>query len=160
MSTFTAGLAFKHALFEAIRDLYAANPETEAVLVCPGMPGTYQPEEIVSVTRLQVAQTFATMGHQRSREETLTVDVVFSVIHGGGGADADALELSSQARSFELLGMIEHHVRKVDTTLGGVVRQCLLTSVETDGQTPEEYLAQGRGVDVTATFTAQNRVTG
>lgn len=156
MSQFTAGMAFKRALFELIRDLLGEAPDTADVLVAPGMPGTFQPDEIVSVTRLQVEHDFATMGTNRSREETLRVDVVFSCLFGGGGEQ----ELPAQERAFELLGHIEQHIRMNDVTLGGVVRQCFLTSVETDGQTPEEYMAQGRGVDVTATFTARNRIKG
>ncbi|PRB69516.1 hypothetical protein [Arthrobacter sp. MYb213] len=155
-TTFTAGMAFKRALYEKIRDLYADDPATQDVLVCPGTPGSFTPDEIVAVTSLEIQQDFATMGPNRSREETLTVDVVFSCLFGGD----DTQELPSQERAFELLSIIERHVRMEDTTLNGTVRHCLLTSVQTDGQTPAEYLHAGRGVDMTATFTARNRVRG
>lgn len=155
-SAFTAGMAFKKALFQRIQDLLADTPGAQDVLVCPGTPGTFQPDEIVAVTALEVQQDFATMGPNRTREETLTVTVVFSCLFGGDSTQ----ELPSQERAFDLLGIIERDVRMTDTTLGGVVRQCMLTGVQTDGQTPEEYLQAGRGVDVTATFTARNRVRG
>ncbi|WP_434922935.1 hypothetical protein ACR9WD_05960 [Glutamicibacter sp. PAEs-4] len=155
-STFTAGMAFKKALFEAIKTIMAETADTEDVLVAPGTPGSFQPDEIIAVTELEVQQDFATMGANRTREETLTVSVVFSCLFGGD----ETQELPAQERAFDLLGRIERHVRMEDTTLGGVVRQCLLTGVQTDGQTPEEYLQAGRGVDVTATFTARNRVRG
>ncbi|MHC6176238.1 hypothetical protein [Glutamicibacter sp. X7] len=156
MSTFTAGLAFKAALYQACKDLLAADPDTKDVLVCPGTPGSFQPADIVAVTRLEVQQDFAAMGTNRSREETLAVDIVFSCLIEGDGEQ----ELPAQQRAFDLLGKIEHHVRMTDTTLGGTVRHCLLTGVQTDGQTPDEYLHAGRGVDVIATFTARNRVRG
>ena len=155
-SAFTAGMAFKKALYEAITQIMADRPDSKNVLVAPGTPGSFQPDEIIAVTELEVQQDFATMGTNRTREETLTVTVVFSCLRGGDHTQ----ELPAQERAFELLGRVEHHVRMTDTTLGGVVRQCLLTGVQTDGQTPEEYLQAGRGVDVTATFTARNRVRG
>lgn len=156
MSTFTAGMAFKAALYEAIKTLFADDPEAKDVLVCPGAPGNFAPDDIVAVTRLEVQQDFATMGANRGREETLTVDVVFSCLINGDGEQ----ELPAQQRAFDLLGKIEYYVRMTDTTLGGTVRHCLLTGVQTDGQTPDEYLQAGRGVDVVATFTARNRVRG
>lgn len=155
-STFTAGMAYKKALYEKISELFAAEASTKDVLVCPGAPGSFEADEIVAVTRLEIQQDFSTMGINRSREETLAVDVVFSCLFGGDGTQ----ELPAQERAFELLGIIERHVRIVDTTLNGTVRQCFLTGVQTDGQTPDEYLNAGRGVDVVATFTARNRVRG
>ncbi|WP_411732184.1 hypothetical protein [Paeniglutamicibacter sp.] len=155
MSSFTNGLAFKQAIFEATKTIMQADEATADVYVCPGTPGTYKPADIISFGRLSVAQAPANLGTRRSREETLTVEVTLSCFIGGD----DSGELPSQVRAFELLGLIERHVRVTDTTLGGVVRHCFLTNVETDGATPEEYTAQGRAVDVVATFTAQNRVT-
>ncbi|ASN39000.1 hypothetical protein CGQ24_08215 [Arthrobacter sp. 7749] len=154
MSTFTAALAVKRALYEVTRDLMLASPETEHVMVCPGAPGTFSPEDIIAFQRISVSQAPATLSSRRSREETITVEATISCFIGGD----ESGELPSQERAFDLLGMIERQVRVVDTTLGGVVRQCFLTSVETEGATPPEYQAQGRAVDVTAIFTAQNRV--
>lgn len=155
MSSVSAVLQFKKALFETTKNLMESNPDTEHVYVCPGTPGTFNPEDIIAFGRFSVAQATATLGARRSREETLTVEVTISCFRGG----AEEGELPSQERALELLGVIERYVRRDDTTLGGVVRQCFLTNVESDGATPEEFLAQGRAVDVTATFTAQNRVT-
>lgn len=153
-STFTAALAFKKALYEATKTLMASNEETKDVYVCPGTPGTYTPEDIISYGRVTANQDVATMGTNRAREETLTVEVTVSCFIAG---DEDQ-ELPSQERAFELIGLIERYVRMTDTTLGGVVRQCFLTSVDSDGATPPEMAAQGRDVEVTATFTAKNRV--
>lgn len=155
MSTFTAALAAKRALFEVTQELMRSTPGTKDVMVWPGAPGTFSPEDIIAFQRVSVSQAPATMSSRRSREETITVEATISCFIGGD----ESGELPSQERAFELLGMIERYVRITDTTLGGVVRQCFLTSVETDGATPPEYQAQGRAVDVTAIFTAQNRVT-
>lgn len=149
-----AGLAFKQALFERIETLMAEGEDTKDVLVCPGAPGTFLPDEIIAVTQMEAQFDFATLGTNRSREVTMTVDVVFSCLFQGDGS----MELPAQTRAMDLISRIEESVRLNDSTLGGVVRHCLLTSVQTDGVTPEEYLQAGRGVDVTATFTARHRV--
>lgn len=153
-SPIAAGMEFKKALFERTKQLMADGADTKDVLVCPGAPGTFQPDEIIAVTRMEAQFDFATMGTNRSREVTLSVDVVFSCLFSGD----ETLELSAQERAFDLLDRLEASVRMDDTTLGGVVRHCFLASVQTDGQTPEEYQQAGRGVDVTATFTARHRI--
>lgn len=156
MSKFTHALEFKKALYNITTQLLADDPDTADAMVCPGLPGTFDAPDLLVFGRVSMSQSPATMGTNRSREETLTVELTISCFMGG---DEDQ-ELPSQERAFELLGKIEYYVRMTDTTLGGVVRQCFLTSVDTDGETPPEYSAKGRAVDVTATFTAQNRVTG
>jgi len=154
MGSTTAALAVKKALYDTAVRLWADDPQTRDVLVCFGTPGNFQPEEIVAFTGVSADLGFATMGQQRSRNESITATVVFSVIFGGD----EEMELSSQERAMELLGQLEHEVRTKDTTLGGLVQHCMLTQIETDGQTPEEYKAQGRGVDLTARFTAVHRI--
>jgi hypothetical protein len=156
MSQFTNALEFKKALYNATKQLLAEDPETVEASVNPGLPGTFDAPDLLVFGKVSMSQSVATMGTNRSREETLTVELTISCFLGG---DEDQ-ELPSQERAFMILGKIERYVRMTDTTLGGVVRQCFLTSVETDGETPAEYSAEGRAVDVTAIFTAQNRVTG
>lgn len=150
----TLGLAFKKAFYLAVKDLMAEGYETEHVYVVFGQPATYQPEDIVSFGRLSVGQAAATMSTNRSREETLTLEVTVSCFMGG---DEDA-EFATAERAYELLRRIEHHVRMTDTTLGGVVRQCFLTNHESEGATPEDLIEQGRVTEVVATFTAQARI--
>lgn len=150
----TLGLAYKKAFYEAVKKLMAGVYDTEHVYVVFGQPATYNPDDIVSFGRLTVGQQAATMSTNRSREETLTVEVTVSCFLGG---DEEA-EIATAERAYELLRRIEHHVRMTDTTLGGVVRQCLLTSHESEGATPEDLIEQGRVTEVVATFTAQARV--
>ena len=150
----TLALAFKKAFFEAVKELMARTPETEHVYVVFGQPSTYAPADIVAFGRLTSGQNPATLGTPRSREETLTLEVMISCFVGGG----EEAELAASERVYELLRMIERHVRMTDTTVGGTVRHCFLTSHESDGMTPEDLIEQGRVIDVIATFTAAARV--
>lgn len=157
MSTGTAALSFKKALYTTIKTLVAASPTYKDAAVFPGTPGTFLPDDIIQVGKFSSIQEPATMSaSQRSREESLTVEVTISC-HVGGGED---MEMLSQERALDLLMLIERYVRTTDTTLGGVVRHCFLTSIDSDGATPPEYIHEGRAIDVTAQFEARNRVTG
>lgn len=150
----TLGLAFKSAFYEAIKALFAGDPDTEHVYVVFGQPATYNPDDIVSFGRITAGQDAATMGTNRSREESLTLDVTVSCFMGGG----EESEIASAQRAYELLRRIEHYVRMTDTTLGGVVRMCVLTSHESEGATPEEIISEGRVTEVVATFAARARI--
>jgi len=150
----TLGLAFKKAFHAGIKELFAEDPDTEHAYVVFGQPTTYVPDDIVAFGRLTAGQDAATMGTNRSREETLTLDVTVSCFRGG---DEEA-EIATAERAYELLRRIEHHVRMTDTTLGGVVRECVLTSHESEGATPEDLIEEGRVTEVIATFTARARI--
>ncbi|MEE2568602.1 hypothetical protein V1638_04220 [Pseudarthrobacter sp. J64] len=150
----TLGFEFKKAFYEAAKQLMASTPGTEHVYVVFGQPATYVPEDIIAFGRITAGQDAATLSTNRSREETLTLEVMLSCFQGGG----EEAELVASERCYELLRLIERHVRMTDTTVGGTVRECFLTSHESDGATPEELLEQGRVIDVTATFTAKARV--
>ena len=150
----TAAFAFKKQLYETVRDLMAGTPETADVYVCFGLPGTFSPEDIIAFNRIESGQDPATLSSNRAREETLTATVTISCFRGGG----EEAELVAAERCYELLRLIEHQVRMVDTTVGGTVRDCFLTSHESDGETPEDLASSGRVIDVNATFTAHARV--
>jgi hypothetical protein len=151
----TLALAFKKAFYQAVKTLMADGYDTEHVYVVFGQPATYVPEDIVSFGRLSSGQASATMSTNRSREETLTLDVTVSCFMGG---DEEA-EISTAERCYELLRRIEHQVRTTDTTVGGTVRECFLTSHESEGATPEDLIEEGRVTEVVATFTARARIT-
>lgn len=151
----TLGLAFKKAFYEAVKTLMAEGYDTEHVYVVFGQPATYNPDDIVSFGRLSVGQAAATLSTNRSREETLSLEVTVSCFLGG---DEEA-EIATAERAYELLRRIERHVRMTDTTLGGIVRECVLTSHESEGATPEDLIDQGRVTEVVATFTAKARIT-
>lgn len=150
----TVAIAFKEAFYNAAKALMAGNHETEQVYVVFGQPATIDPDEIISLGFVGAGQEKATMGSNRAREETLTLDVQISVVRGG----AEEAEIEASRRCYELLRMLEYQVRMTDTTVGGTVRECFLTSHESPGATPEDVMHNGRMIDVLATFTAKARI--
>lgn len=154
MSTATAADEFKLALFEATRDLMAEAEDTQQVLVTYGAPGTFEPEDLVSFTGTESVQEGATMGN-RGRQETLIQEVQISCWRGGG----QEMELVCAQRAYQLLRMIENYCRKTDTTVGGTVLWCFLTSHESFGQTDPQFIDKGRVIEITAKFTARSRIT-
>ncbi|HUX70577.1 MAG TPA: hypothetical protein VMV41_08725 [Cellulomonadaceae bacterium] len=153
-SSVTAAQAYKAALVDAMTALVA----DQEVLVTFGHPGREVANwhDIVSFADTSSAQQVATMGTNRSREETLTQKVWISCERAG---DQDQERVASDA-AYALLGLLEHHVRVTDTTLGGVVRQCFLTSHTATGETDPKFLDYGRLIEIEAEFTALVRVTG
>lgn len=141
---------FKAALFTAAKLLYVA-----PIQVVYGHPGTDQENDIVSFGRVSSVQDFATMTPNRTREELLTCDVVFSCYRGGGGITAEQV---AAEQTYALLGQLEYYTRFTDTTLGGIVRWCFLTSHDSDGTTQGGSLQGGRTITTTATFTARARI--
>jgi hypothetical protein len=151
----TVAPEFKNAFFSMAQQLLAADPDTEAVYVVFGQPGTLEPDDIIKIGRVEARQESATLGTNRAREETLTLEVTISCYRGGG----PEMEQVASDRAYHLLRLLAEQVRTGDTTLGGVVRWCFLTSSESDGATDPDDIAQGRTIDVAATFTAAARVT-
>lgn len=153
MSTATAADEFKEAMYTAVRDLMAEDEETKDVLVTYGAPGTFDPEDLVSFLDVTSEQDPSTMGN-RGRREVLTLDVAISCWRGGGAE----MELVCARRAYKLLRMIEFYCRRTDTTVGGTVQWCFLTSHESSGQTDPQFLETGRVIEITAKFTAQSRI--
>lgn len=84
------------------------------------------------------------------RDSVLTCDVLVLARR----TDQRAADL----RAADLLAFIEHHVAHVDPTLGGAVLWCSVTSHQSTGITPGPDMPDGRGTEITATFTAQARI--
>ena len=82
--TATVADAFKLAFYEAIKELMANDPETPHVYVTFGWPGTLDPADIVSFLGVTSEQSAATMSTNRSREESLQLEVSISCFVGGG----------------------------------------------------------------------------
>lgn len=153
-NTATAAQDFKLAFVSVARALWT---ETEPeVLVTFGHPGMNAPNDIVAFLDLTSSQEPGPMGPRRARDETLTINVQFSIFRGGRG---DEVETMCSARAYKLLDDLETYVRVTDTTLGGVVRHCFLTSHTSEGATEPQIISKGRLIDVTAVFTALTRIT-
>lgn len=146
----TAAPTLRNNLITLCETLWASEP----VHVSNGHPGPVQIDDIVAIMGVTAEQEPATYGTSRGREETLTVTVMFS-IYRAGGAD---MEKVAADRAYELLGELEEYVRVTDTTVGGAVRECFLTSHRSDGSTDPQVIASGRLYEIEAVFTAKARV--
>lgn len=153
MSTATHADDFKVSFYEAVKGMFALDPETEQVLVTYGAPANYSPPDIVSFLDLTAEQVMATMGN-RGREETLLITVSISCLVNGG----QEAELLAAQRAYYLLRTIEYYARVTDTTIGGSVRHCFLERHTSSGQTDPALIAQGRVCEIVADFRAQARV--
>jgi hypothetical protein len=147
----TVAYDFKKGFYEAVRDLFATDENTQYVLVVLGSPATLEPEDIVAFQGITSDQQAVTMGN-RGREETLTLEVQISCWYGGSDEDIP------MARAYDLLGRIERYARKTDPTISGTVRHCFLVGHDAQGFTDPADLAKGRTVDITARFQAQARI--
>lgn len=137
--------ALKAAVVTAIND--------PAVQVALGFPWPQEAQDIIALGDGRSTVDVATMGQARSRDETLSIDLTVSVFRPGGQEQAEV----AQDRAYELLAAIEHHLRTTDPTLGGLVRQCLLTEHEIASEPFDDGTTMGRTVEVAATFTALAR---
>lgn len=151
----TIAADFKNNFYAAVRDLMAAGPDTAYVLVAFGQPGTFDPDDIVSIARVSEQQTEATISTNRTRNETITLEVLISCYRGGG----PEMEQVASDRAYQLLRMIETQVRVTDTTVGGTCWWCFLQSHESAGATDPALIDQGRTIEITAMFEARARIT-
>lgn len=153
--TATAGDEFKDNFYNAIQAQFAADPNYNQVLVTYGLPGNYNPDDIVSFMGVQSNQTFANEGQKRSRDETLSLVIVISCVRGGGAE----MELVCSQRAFAILRAIAYYARATDTTIGGSVLWCFLASYQTPGHTDPQVAEQNRCIEITARFDARARIT-
>lgn len=153
MTRSSNGLAVKRALVAAAR---ALNPPAANYAVYFGYPGDTYPDEAVAFTDTRSTQDVATMSTRRTRDETIEQDVLIVVTFQGS---SDEAQEAAEARAYALLGGIEDYCRATDTTLGGSVLWCTLTSHNVEGYTPAENRASGYACQISATFTARARIT-
>lgn len=151
-STASAALAVS----DALRAVTVSTINDAAVLVCEGSPGNAFPDDCVSFQQITTQQDPATLGTRRSRNENLTIKVIFSIYRKGAGAT----EATVKQRAWSLLGGVETYLRRTDPTLGGVCEWCFLTSVDADSSLDPMEIAEGRLYELNATFSAFVRITG
>jgi hypothetical protein len=103
-------------------------------------------------------QEIATMSTNRTREETLTVEVIFSC--WGGGSD----QRTVTERAYTLLALLENYLQNpgvgpsTQITLGGVVRNARVMGHELAETEDPDDMALGRLAEITATVTARVRI--
>lgn len=143
---------FKAGMVSAALTVY----DKTTTYVTSGEPSQDVLAELVSIGTVTIAQTPATIGDNRGREETLTCEVMLSVFRGGD----DDQQTTADTRVGDLLALLEQQVHYTDTTLGGVVRECFLTSATLDsGPGAMGDNRRGRLAVINATFTAKARIT-
>jgi hypothetical protein len=140
------GSALKAALFAALPNVAAlASP----VLVCYGLPGKYQPDDIVAILDSEGDSVPATIGSPRSREETIRQTFTVSCYRGGDD------QQTCTERAFTLMDAVVNYCRTTDPTVGGTVRSLLPDVSWALEETVEE---QGRVSDLTFTLTFNARI--
>lgn len=143
----TKAAAFKLGLVDA---LTAAMPS--GVLVTYGHPGALSADDIVAVRSVSSDLAVATMSTNRSREETLTARVTFSCWRGGTD------QQTVTERAYALLELLDTSLRVTDITVGGTVRDSMISGHElAEGEEPDD-LTRGRIAEIDVTITARARI--
>jgi len=148
----TAALTFKNAMVAAAQTIW---PTGDAVRVSFGHPGATTADDIIAFMDVSSVQEPAALGARRQRQETLELTVVVSCYRAGG---AEQEKIASD-RAYSLLGLLTQQVRVTDTTVGGTVLFCFLTSHQSDGATDPDMISVGRLIEISAVFTAEARIT-
>lgn len=150
----TSAIAIKSALVAVLSTLYA--PETPAVQVTYGMPGTWQGSDIVAVTDIDTEISRPTMGTARSREEESSVTVVVSVFRSGTDAD---LQQNATERAYALADLLQQRFRTApNETLGGACREAWVSNMSLQEADDPEIIAKGRSATVIATVMCRARI--
>ena len=150
--TATAGLAVKTRFYENAKNLFA--PDVVSVMFGISVENRDRNQAVAFLDVKSRQETGPLSASNRSRDEALDLTVVISVASAG---DVDDKPVHDAA--FGLLRDLEYYVRQTNTTLDGTCRECFLTGYETFGYTPVKNLAQGRLLEIEATFTAKVRIT-
>jgi hypothetical protein len=128
------------------------------VLVSFGDPGAYQPDVIVAVMGGQIPVARPTMGTNRSREKTVTMDVIISVFVAGGDPSQTSAWTTAQAMS----DLLEAYFRtSPNETLSGACREAWVTNtapVFSNARDAATGNQTGSICDITVTITAAVRI--
>lgn len=153
VSPVLAAYEFKQAFYTVAKELFkTSHPEFEIVR---GLIGANIPDEYMQVLGTSTDHEAATMGSNRTREETIQLETQWFIFrHGEVDADQEAEDYL-----FARLGELEKHIRVNDITLGGVVRHCLLSTIATDSARIENAgTSQGRLAAAIAIWEAPIRI--
>lgn len=147
----TRAIAYKTAMRDTAR---AILPDDTQIVW--GHPGNVYGNRILAVMDMTTDQQPGPMGPRRNRDETLILAVVALVTVAGSD---DTAQEEAETGAVGLIATLEQYVRVTDTTLGGAVSECWLTSLDVQGYTPDEQRSAGWASQVIATFTAKARIT-
>lgn len=154
--------AVRAALVNVMNGLYQA-----PTLVLYGPSGADLPDEIVGLRGSKVPEIQRPVSTPtRIREEVVETEVGFSVwTEDATGEDDQRI----YERAFTLLGLLADYFKtKPNETLGGACREALVTSYEDGGgvstyfredpDTPGEFIANGRLIELVAVVTSKARI--
>ena len=157
MPTTTAAFDLKQALYTAV-PLAVPAAAAGTVQVGYGYPTNLRDDSVL-IMGVQTVQEWRTSN--RSREETLEVEVVVSAWRVSAQAQLDADEAA-----YGYLELLDRYCRLTDPTLvgagapTGLIREISCTATEADGFTDKEWRQSGRGCEIRAAFTAHARISG
>ncbi len=151
--TATAALAVKTRFYENAKLLF--DPTVVNVMFGISVEGRDLNQAIAFLDVKSRQEPGPLSASNRSRNEDLDLTVVISVASAG-----DVDDRAVNETGYGLLRTLELYVRQTNTTLDGTCMWCFLTAHESFGYTPAEQLAQGRLLEIEATFTARVRITG
>lgn len=137
-------------LFARLQLLY---PTTQVVY---GDPGTNVENDVVSIGTVQSSVQPVNLSAQRSREEQLNVDVLFSCFTGGG----PEAQYPSMVRAYGYLAALESYLQVTSPIVDTPgVRYAWVSSHQMDpGDSLVGVDAMGRLVSLTATITIHARL--
>ena len=141
----SAAPAVKAALVTALTSAFGTT-----VQVNYGPPGSAQSDDIIAVLDVRVTEVVATMGN-RSREETLEIDVVVSSYRGGG----TEIQQTVTERAYAVLAALETYLKTTDPSIGGTVRS---NAGVIRHDMNEDSFATGRVTEIAATVLAFARI--
>lgn len=147
----TAAPAFRTAIVDAARELW---PIEGTVQVADGHPGVTQLDDLISILGVEAEQEPGPISNRRIRDEKLTLDFVAWCYRAGGPEQ----EPIARAAAYALVMELAEYVRVTDTTLGGAVKWCFLSSHREEGTLDDDVIAEGRLVTIYAQLTAEARV--
>jgi hypothetical protein len=153
--TATVVLALTQAMEAAITAAIASTDTNSNVLVDWGYPMNAWPNDMILIMGARTKQAVATMGTNRSRRESIDLDVHFLCWR--------TTQREAVAAAYGWLRLVDRQARMIDPTLGGVCQNtgCVVTATDSDGYTNPANTALGRGCEIRVTFTASDvRISG
>ncbi|MBW9118883.1 hypothetical protein JNB63_02125 [Microbacterium trichothecenolyticum] len=159
MSLTIAAHQYKSALHAAALALWPQDSDEFGVFW--GQAGPSVPDQWVEFHGSDNATEPATMGSNRTAEETLNLETHWFVQRWG---DAKYTGPEAESYLFARLGQLEQYVRVTNTTLAGLVdgftvRQCRLATYATDDAAMTRNNSAGRMAAAIAIFEAKVRLT-
>lgn len=142
--------AARAALFTACQSIYAAKSDSlgAPVLVTYGLPGNYQPENIVAVGISTSGDvTRPTMTTARSRNKAAQVDVTISVYRGG----TESVQQAAIEDCDDLVDLLETYFRtSPNDRLGGAAYDAWVSAVNGPNLSPAFHAESGAVVGYVA----------